>query len=106
MSDKVFVDGLICKRHEKAPEYVLVNLSVKATEFANWLAQNQVNNWVNIAVKRSQAGKLYAELDTFTPNRADQHAAGMESVKAAAQSKPVPSTAENSADWISDDIPF
>ncbi len=106
MSEKVFVDGLICKRHEKAPEYVLVNLSVKASEFTNWLAQNQVNGWVNIAVKRSQAGKLYAELDTFTPNRADQHAAGMESVKAAAQPAKGKASNANLDGFQDSDIPF
>ena len=102
MSDsKVFADGLICKRSDNAPEYVIVNLSVKVSEFTSWLEQHEVNGWVNVAVKRARSGKIYAELDAFTPNRAEQHAAGMAQAREAATRQPEPSQ-----EFFDDDLPF
>lgn len=61
--EKVFASGFIAKRNDAAPEYVLVNLSVKVSEAMEFLNRNQSNGWVNLQVKRSQGGKLYVELD-------------------------------------------
>lgn len=67
MSDKVFVDGMVVKRHEKAPDFVICNLSLKGKELVEFMRQHQKDGWVNVQIKRSQGGKLYAELDTWEP---------------------------------------
>lgn len=68
MSDeKVFVNGMIVKRHEKAPDFVICNLSLKGEELVPFMREHQKDGWINIQVKRSKGGKLYAELDTWEP---------------------------------------
>lgn len=66
MSEKVFVDGMLCKRRDNAPEFVVLNISYKVNEFRAWLDQ-QTGDWVNVDIKRSKSGKFYAELDTWKP---------------------------------------
>jgi len=63
--EKVFAKGLLFKRNEKAPDFVIGNLSVKADEFAEFLDFNQSNGWLNLSIKKSQSGKFYIELDTY-----------------------------------------
>lgn len=86
--DKVFADGFIAKRNDQAPEYVLVNLSVKVSEAMEFLNRNQSNGWVNLQVKRSQGGKLYVELDTWKPTQGDHAKQGMAQARAAAAPQP------------------
>jgi hypothetical protein len=62
-----FVNGLIVKRHPKAPEWVICALSFKAEEFAKYLAENQKNGWLNVDVKLSRGGKYYAEENQYVP---------------------------------------
>lgn len=50
--------------HEKAPDFVLGDLSVKTEDFISFL-QEQGEEWVNFQVKRSKAGKPYVELNTW-----------------------------------------
>lgn len=64
---KTFANGLIFKRHEKAPDYVIGNLSVARESFMNFLNLNQVNGWLNLVIKKSQKGTYYIEVDTFDP---------------------------------------
>lgn len=66
MSDKVFVNGMVVKRNDNAPEYVLANLSIKRGELIEFLRQ-QDGDWLNVALKRAKSGKCYAELDTWKP---------------------------------------
>lgn len=100
MTDKIFADGFIAKRNDQAPEYVLVNLSVKVSEAMDFLNRNQSNGWVNLQVKRSQGGKLYVELDTWKPTQGDHAKHGMAQAKAAA-------APQQQADSFDDDsIPF
>ena len=66
--DKVFVNGMIAKRNANAPEWALVNLSLKVDELIAFLQQHNNNGWVNVKVNRGQTGNIYAELDTWRPN--------------------------------------
>lgn len=66
MSEKQFVDGMIVKRGDNAPEFVLANLSIKRGELIAFLDQ-QSGDWVNVVLKRAKSGKCYAELDTWKP---------------------------------------
>lgn len=98
--EKVFASGFIAKRNDAAPEYVLVNLSVKVSEEMEFLNRNQSNGWVNLQVKRSQGGKLYVELDTWKPTQGDHAKEGMAQARAAAAPTPQPDA------FADDDMPF
>lgn len=64
--EKVFAKGLIFKRNEKAPDWVIGNLSIKADEFSQFLDWNKSNGWLNLSIKKAGSGKFYVELDTYT----------------------------------------
>lgn len=83
--EKIFVDGLIVKRNDNAPDFVTCNLSIKVAELVPFLEQHQKNGWVNIQCKVSKGGKHYAELDTWQPTQGEAGEQGMAQVKAAAQ---------------------
>ena len=73
MNEKKFVDGLIVKKpHDNAPDFVKARLSLKLDEFASWVGQwkkeNAGEEWINIELKESKQGKLYAELDSWKPD--------------------------------------
>lgn len=111
-NDKIFADGLLVRRHENAPDFVTCSLSFKVSEFANFMAQNSNDGWLNIQVKQGKNGKYYAELDTWRPTPKQEHDRGMAQVKEAA--KPAQSyqsslPEENfvtGAGFADDDIPF
>ncbi len=44
--EKVFADGLISKRNENAPDFVIINQSYKVEEFIKFLQANAKNGWV------------------------------------------------------------
>ena len=49
--EKVFADGLISKRNENAPDFVIINQSYKVEEFIKFLQANAKNGWVNTQTK-------------------------------------------------------
>jgi len=65
--EKVFADGFIFKRSEKAPDFVVGNISVKNEDAIAFLKKHEKNGWTNLQVKTSKEGKYYIELDTFEP---------------------------------------
>lgn len=73
MSDeKVFVDGMIIKsKSEGTPDWVKEKISLKLDEFGAWVAAQKKADpsleWINIDIKQSQGGKLYAERDMWKP---------------------------------------
>ena len=69
MEEKKFVTGMFVKRNEKAPEFVVCNISIKADEFDKFIKENtNEKGYVNLQVLRSKdKGTLYAVLDTFEP---------------------------------------
>jgi hypothetical protein len=74
-----FVDGLIVKApHEKAPDFVKAAISIKVEALGLWLrAKHKAGDeWVNIDVKESKAGKWYAAVSTFKPKDKDAKPAG------------------------------
>lgn len=66
---KVFANGLIFKKPgQKAPSWIIGNVSVKVDEFINFLNEhNYGSEWVNLEIKESKTGKVYCELSTFDP---------------------------------------
>lgn len=67
--ETVFVDGLIFKgRAEKDPEFVKGHLSIKADTLIAFIHKHRkTDGWLNIDMKKSRGGKLYLELNTWTP---------------------------------------
>jgi hypothetical protein len=61
------------KPHEKAPDYVKANISIKVEDLGKWLREKYKSGeeWVNIDVKESKGGKWYAAVSTFKPKAKD-----------------------------------
>lgn len=67
--EKIFADGFIFKRNEKAPDFVVGGISIKVEDAVAFLKKHDKNGWVNLQIKNSQGGKTYMELDTFEPKQ-------------------------------------
>ena len=69
MEEKKYAKGLFVKRNEKAPEFVVCNISIKADDFDKFVKENtNEKGYVNLQVLRSKdKGTLYAVVDTFEP---------------------------------------
>ena len=69
MEEKNYAKGLFAKRNEKAPEFVVCNLSCKTDDFIQFLKENTNDKgYVNMQVlKGRDKGTMYAVLDTFEP---------------------------------------
>ena len=63
--DKVFADGIIFKRNDNAPAFVIGKQSFKVKEAVAFLLANEKNGWVNVNINQAQSGKYYIELDTW-----------------------------------------
>ena len=59
-----FVDGLVIKKPENAPEYVKVLMAIRRTELIEWL-QKQEGDWINVEVKEAKTGKWYASVNEY-----------------------------------------
>jgi hypothetical protein len=70
--ETIFADGLIVKKNENAPDFVLCNLSVKVDEFEKFMKQHEKNGWVNLSCLMGKSGKPYAKLDTYEPKQEAQ----------------------------------
>jgi hypothetical protein len=68
MADVKFVDGMRVSRNERAPEWVIATLGLKREQLIAWL-EAQDGEWVNVDIKRSQGGKLYAAVNERRPAR-------------------------------------
>jgi hypothetical protein len=74
-----FVDGLIVKPpHERAPEFVKANISIKVDDLGKWLREKYKagEEWVNIDVKVAKSGKWYAAVSTYKPKEKEQQRGG------------------------------
>jgi len=70
MSDNNFVGGFFFKLpHENAPDFVKGKVSIKLPDLRQWLIENPQGDWLNVDLKVSKAGKGYAELDTWKPDK-------------------------------------
>ena len=67
--EKIYAKGLFVKRNEKAPDFVLCNLSIKTDDFIPFLNKNtNEKGYVNLQVlKGKNKGTFYANIDNFTP---------------------------------------
>jgi hypothetical protein len=71
MSNKkeaIFPDGLIIKKKDTDPDWVIGHLSFKVEEFIKFLTKHEKKGWVNVEMKIGKdSGKPYTELDTWEP---------------------------------------
>tara|TARA_R110000803_G_C11701937_1_gene285608 strand:- start:80 stop:382 length:303 start_codon:yes stop_codon:yes gene_type:complete len=97
--DITFVDGLIVKApHPNAPDFVKASISIKRADLGNWL-RGRSEEWINVDVKESRAGKWYAAVNTFVPKPQGDRAAPDNSGSQQNYSPP-------SQDDFDQDIPF
>lgn len=68
--ETIFVDGMrFEKPHQNAPEFVKGKISVNADNFTEFLNKHKnEKGYININLKKSKAGNLYLELDTWKPS--------------------------------------
>lgn len=68
-TDNKFVDGLIVKApRDGAPDFVKGAISIKRGDLGNWL-EAKTEEWINVDVKESKAGKWYAEVNDWKPEQ-------------------------------------
>ena len=65
MAEVKYIQGMFVKRHPKAPEFVICNLSFKVEEFIKFLQDNQKDGYVNAQIKLSKKGSYYAQVDDY-----------------------------------------
>lgn len=83
--EKIFADGFVFKRNEKAPDFVVGRISIKVDEAVAFIKQHQKNGWVNLGVKTARSGNYYIDLDTFEANSDSSKKEGNVAHKAVAQ---------------------
>ena len=67
MADIEFADGLkVSKPHENAPDFVEARISIKRENLIKWL-QEKEGTYINLDVKESKSGNLYAAVDNWKP---------------------------------------
>jgi hypothetical protein len=54
--------------HDKAPDFVKGQISIRVSEFQDWLSQQQ-GEWVNLDIKVSQKGGWYCSLNDWKPTQ-------------------------------------
>jgi hypothetical protein len=71
--DSELIGGLYPKKRDGQPDFVIGKLSINVPQFREWMAEylkaNQGSEWVNIDMLVSKAGKGYAKLDTWEPDK-------------------------------------
>lgn len=61
-----FPQGLMVKQPRPgAPEFIRGSLSIKRSEFINWLQTECIEDWVNLDLKVSKGDKWYAQVNTW-----------------------------------------
>lgn len=104
MNDTIFADGMSVKQGpEKAP-WVKAKVSIKVDAFVDFLNQHKNDGgWVNIDIKESKKGNLYADLNNYLPKPTQGE---QKRIEAHNDPKDIPSTDLDGRDLNIEDIPF
>lgn len=113
MNEAPFINGMSVKKPgERAPSYIIANLSIKRDELITFL-QAQEGEWINAQIKESKQGKWYIALDSWKPGETTKGAPRSETMQSeASQQATEPVTDEDIIEYPSDeeinpdDIPF
>jgi hypothetical protein len=97
--EKIFADGFLFKRNEKAPDFVVGRISIKVEDAIAFMKKHEKNGWVNLGVKTARSGNFYIDLDTF---EAKEKESAVE--KHEAKAKPTAPIAKEEEE--EDDLPF
>lgn len=101
MSNKVFTEGMwFNPPSERAPDFVVGNISFDTRQFIPWLEQNGGSTGkIRVALLRSKKdrSKIYGVLDTWEPEKRQEGDAGSDKHKDAPPQ-------DNGSD--TDDVPF
>lgn len=85
-------------------------MAVKAHKFFQWCQEHQdERGWVNITIKRSQKGTIYADLDTWKPEKkTDYETQADKQFEQVAQTLTDEQKANMTVDEVADlsDVPF
>lgn len=105
MAENKFVPGMSAKSpRDGAPEFIKANVSVKIREFREFLdSLPQDQEWLNVDIKESRGGKLYAAINEWSPNGGGSSRHGGQPQRER-QQQPTRSPAYDEFD--SDSIPF
>jgi hypothetical protein len=115
--EKIFADGFLFKRNEKAPDFVVGRVSIKVEEAIAFMRQHEKNGWINLGVKTARSGNFYMDLDTFEAKNDSSKESAVD--KYEAKAKPPPSVPKMNGDMANqfneaqqtqeeedDDLPF
>jgi hypothetical protein len=115
--EKIFADGFLFKRNEKAPDFVVGRVSIKVEEAIAFMRQHEKNGWINLGVKTARSGNFYMDLDTFEAKNDSSKESAVD--KYEAKAKPPPSVPQMNGDMANqfneaqqsqeeedDDLPF
>ena len=97
--EKIFADGFLFKRNEKAPDFVVGRMSIKVEEAIAFMKKHEKGGWVNLGVKTARSGNYYIDLDTFESKEKES---AVEKYEKKAETKQQP-TAQEEED---NDLPF
>jgi len=97
--EKIFADGFLFKRNEKAPEFVVGRMSIKIEEAVAFMKKHEKGGWVNLDVKTARSGNYYIELDTFESK-------GKESAVDKYEAKAKPTVQKQQQEEEEEDLPF
>lgn len=105
--EKIFASGFSFKRNEKAPDFVVGSLSLKAEDAIEFIKSKQKSGWLNLSVKRAKSGSYYVELDTFDPKK-QSNMSGSNSQSTPYNSAPNKNSIPNNfkSDLEDDGLPF
>lgn len=68
MSETKKINGLVVKKNEKSPEWVLTSVSIEIESFKKWLDENKNGKgWVNLDLKKSKDGRFYLDHNDYKP---------------------------------------
>ena len=98
-NDKVFADGFHFKRSDKAPDFVVGNLSINLDAARATFKEHAEGGWLNLQIKQGRSGNYYVEVDTWKPGQPTQKP---QQQAARMHEKPSPDLPEE----FEDDIPF
>lgn len=68
MSETKKINGLVVKKNEKSPDWVLTSVSIEVESFKKWLDENKNGKgWVNLDLKKSKDGRFYLDHNDYKP---------------------------------------
>ena len=84
MAEKIFADGFrFFERKDNQPEFILGSILVTPETLNKWVNDNpeltsdyQGKRQVKFQIKKSKDGKVYVELDTWKPGKAEPKTLG------------------------------